>query len=137
MTRILIAEDRESMRTALKAIFVMRPDWVVCGEAQDAKEVVEKATELNPDLIVMDFKMHHSDGLTAASDILRLMPTIPIVMFTLYKTDELEAAAKMVGIRCVVGKEDGVRTLLRAIESELNLPNQVRNAERMENTEPA
>ena len=137
MTRILIAEDRESMRTALKAIFVMRPDWVVCGEAQDAKEVVEKATELNPDLIVMDFKMHHSDGLTAASDILRLMPTIPIVMFTLYKTDELEAAAKMVGIRCVVGKEDGVRTLLRAIESELNLPNQVRNAERMENTAPA
>jgi len=137
VTRILIAEDRESMRTALKAIFVMRPDWVVCGEAQDAKEVVEKATELNPDLIVMDFKMHHSDGLTAASDILRLMPAIPIVMFTLYKTDELEAAAKMVGIRCVVGKEDGVRTLLRAIESELNLPNQVRGAERMENTEPA
>jgi DNA-binding NarL/FixJ family response regulator len=137
VTRILIAEDRESMRTALKAIFVMRPDWVVCGEAQDAKEVVEKATELNPDLIVMDFKMHHSDGLTAASDILRLMPAIPIVMFTLYKTDELEAAAKMVGIRCVVGKEDGVRTLLRAIESELNPPNQVRGAERMENTEPA
>ena len=137
MTRILIAEDRESMRTALKAIFVMRPDWVVCGEAQDAKEVVEKATELNPDLIVMDFKMHHSDGLTAASDILRLMPAIPIVMFTLYKTDDLEAAAKMVGIRCVVGKEDGVRTLLRAIESELNPPNQVRGAERMENTEPA
>ena len=137
MTRILIAEDRESMRTALKAIFVMRPNWVVCGEAQDAKEVVAKATELNPDLIVMDFKMHHSDGLTAASDILRLKPAIPIVMFTLYKTDELEAAAKMVGIRCVVGKEDGIRTLLRAIESELNPQNQVRGAERIENTEPS
>ena len=137
MTRILIAEDRESMRTALKAIFVMRPNWVVCGEAQDAKEVVAKATELNPDLIVMDFKMHHSDGLTAASDILRLKPAIPIVMFTLYKTDELEAAAKMVGIRCVVGKEDGIRTLLRAIESELNPQSQVRGAERIENTEPS
>jgi DNA-binding NarL/FixJ family response regulator len=137
VTRILIAEDRESMRTALKAVFVMRPDWVVCGEAQDAKEVVAKATELNPDLIVMDFKMHHSDGLTAASDILRLKPAIPIVMFTLYKTDELEAAAKMVGIRCVVGKEDGIRTLLRAIESELNPQNQVRGVERAENTEPS
>lgn len=136
MTRILIAEDRESMRTALKAVFVMRPDWVVCGEAQDAKEVVAKATELHPDLIVMDFKMHHSDGLTAASDILRLMPAIPIVMFTLYKTDELEAAAKMVGIRCVIGKEDGVRTLLRAIETELKPQNQVRGVAQMENTEP-
>jgi DNA-binding NarL/FixJ family response regulator len=137
VTRILIAEDRESMRTALKAIFVMRPNWVVCGEAQDAKEVVAKATELHPDLIVMDFKMHHSDGLTAASDILRLMPAIPIVMFTLYKTAELEVAAKMVGIRCVVGKEDGVRTLLRAIETELKSQSQVRGARQMENTEPS
>jgi DNA-binding NarL/FixJ family response regulator len=132
VARILIAEDRESMRTALKAIFVMRPNWVVCGEAQDAKEAVAKATELHPDLILMDFKMHHSDGLTAASDILRLMPSIAIVMFTLYKTDELEAAAKLVGVRRVIGKEDGVQTLLRAIDTELQLQNQPRSASRME-----
>jgi two-component system, NarL family, response regulator NreC len=132
VARILIAEDRESMRTALKAIFVMRPNWVVCGEAQDAKEAVAKATELHPDLIVMDFKMHHSDGLTAASDILRLMPSIAIVMFTLYKTDELEAAAKLVGVRRVIGKEDGVQTLLCAIDTELQLENQPRRADRME-----
>jgi two-component system response regulator NreC len=133
----MIAEDRESMRTALKAIFVLRPEWVVCGEAQDAKEAVAKATELHPDLIVMDFKMHHSDGLTAACDILRLMPSIPIVMFTLYKTDELEAAAKMVGVRCVIGKEDGVRTLLRAIETELQSQNQLQGTDRTETVDPA
>ena len=137
MARIMIAEDRESMRTALKAIFVMRPSWVVCGEAQDAKEAVAKAMELRPDLIVMDFKMHYSDGLTAASDILRLMPSIPIVMFTLYKTDELEAAAKMVGVRCVVGKEDGVRTLLRAIDAELQLQNRQPRPDRMESADSA
>jgi DNA-binding NarL/FixJ family response regulator len=137
VARILIAEDRESMRTALKAIFVMRPNWVVCGEAQDAKEAVAKATELHPDLILMDFKMHHSDGLTAASDILRLMPSIAIVMFTLYKTDELEAAAKLVGVRRVIGKEDGVQTLLRAIDTELQLQNQPRSASRMESSDSA
>jgi DNA-binding NarL/FixJ family response regulator len=137
VARILIAEDRESMRTALKAIFVMRPNWVVCGEAQDAKEAVAKATELHPDLILMDFKMHHSDGLTAASDILRLMPSIAIVMFTLYKTDELEAAAKLVGVRRVIGKEDGVQTLLRAIDTELQLQNQPRRADRMESSDSA
>jgi CheY-like chemotaxis protein len=135
VARIMIAEDRESMRTALKAIFVMRPNWVVCGEAQDAKEAVAKAMELRPDLIVMDFKMHHSDGLTAASDILRLMPSIPIVMFTLYKTDELEAAAKMVGVRSVVAKEDGVRTLLGAIDAELQLQNQQPRPDRMESAD--
>jgi hypothetical protein len=42
------------------------------------------------------------------------------VMFTLFKTDELEHAANLMGIRCVVGKEEGVPTLLNAIENELS-----------------
>jgi hypothetical protein len=41
-------------------------------------------------------------------------------LFTLYKTDELELEANRIGIRCVVGKEDGIESLLCAIDSELN-----------------
>ena len=119
MTRILIADDRESMRTALKAMFVMRPHWEICGEAEDGREAVAKATELQPDMIVLDFRMPLSDGLQAASQISETMPATPIVMYTLYKTDELEVAAKLVGVRCVVAKEDGFRNLLSAIEAEL------------------
>jgi len=40
-------------------------------------------------------------------------------MYTLYKTEELESAAKLAGIRAVVGKEDGVRSLLSAVDAEL------------------
>lgn len=120
MHRILIAEDRESMRNALKTLLALRSDWVVCGEAQDADEAMAKTAELRPDLVVLDYKMHHTDGLTAADGILRAMPEIPIVMFTLHKTDELEHAAMLMGIRCVIDKADGVNTLLRAIDNELN-----------------
>jgi len=119
VARILIADDRESMRTALKTVFVMRPNWEICGEAVDGSEAVAKATALQPDLILMDFRMHQSDGLTAATQINRIMPSVPIVMYTLYKTEELEAAAKLVGVRSVVAKEDGVQPLLSAIEVEL------------------
>jgi DNA-binding NarL/FixJ family response regulator len=66
--------------------------------------------------------MHHSDGLTAADGILRAMPDVPIVMFTLYKTHELEHSANLRGIRRVIGKEDDVNTLLCVIETELNSP---------------
>jgi len=45
---------------------------------------------------VLDHEMHHSDGLTAAGGILRAMPVVPIVMFILYKTDELEHSATFV-----------------------------------------
>ena len=120
MPRIMIADDRESMRSALRGLLALRPGWVVCGEAETAKEAITKAAELRPDLIVLDYKLQTSDGIAAADGILQAMPTVPIVMFTLYKTDELELEANRIGIRCVVGKEDGVEPLLCAIDSELN-----------------
>jgi two-component system, NarL family, response regulator NreC len=120
LARILIAEDRETMRHALKSLFALRPDWAVCGEAQDANEAIAKATELRPDLVIMDYKMYQSDGLKAADAIFKVLPDVPIVMFTLYKTDELEFAAQLLGIQYVVGKEEGIQPLLRAIDAELN-----------------
>jgi DNA-binding NarL/FixJ family response regulator len=107
------------MRSALKAIFALRSHWQVCGEATDGAEAVAMASQLQPDLIILDFKMPLGDGIRAASEILMAMPSIPIVMYTLYKTEELESAAKLAGIRAVVGKEDGVRSLLSVVDAEL------------------
>jgi DNA-binding NarL/FixJ family response regulator len=122
MTRILIADDNESMRNALIAIIKLRPCWEVCGQATDGREVVAKAVELHPDLIILDFKMHIANGITAGSQIARSLPNTPILMCTLYKSRHLEVAAKMVGIRQVVAKEDGPQSLLDAIETELSGP---------------
>jgi two-component system response regulator NreC len=119
MKRILIADDRESMRTAIRALIKMRPDWQICGEANDGREVVAKAADLEPDVVVLDFKMPVANGIKAGSEISRSMPTIPIVMYTLYVTPEIEVAAKLVGIRQVIGKEDGGKCLLSAIDAEL------------------
>jgi DNA-binding NarL/FixJ family response regulator len=57
------------MRTALKAIFALRPHWQVCGEASDGAEAVAKAAQLQPDIIILDFKMPLGDGIRAASEI--------------------------------------------------------------------
>ena len=118
MTRIL-ADDRESMRIAIRALIRMRPDWQICGEANDGREVVAKAAELQPDLVVLDFKMPVANGIQAGSEIFRSSPTLPVVMYTLYRTPEIEAAAKRVGIRQIIAKEDGGKYLLSAIETEL------------------
>ena len=119
MAKILIADDRQLMRNALKTIFAMRPKWEICGKATDGLEVVTKVTELQPDLILMDFKMPLADGIQAAAEISATSPSIPIVMYTLYKNDELEAAAKQAGVRSVVAKQDGLLNLLDAIDAEL------------------
>jgi DNA-binding NarL/FixJ family response regulator len=119
MARILIADDHESMRMALRATVRLHPDWEVCGEATDGREAVAKAEELQPDLIVLDFKMPIANGIKASSEIASSRPNIPILMYTLYKTRELEVAAKLVGIRRVIAKEDGPQHLLSAIEDQL------------------
>jgi DNA-binding NarL/FixJ family response regulator len=119
MAKILIADDRQLMRTALKTVFAMRPKWEVCGEATDGREVVTKVAELQPDLVLMDFKMPLADGIQAAREISASAPSIPIVMYTLYKDDNLDAAAKQAGVRSVVSKQDGVLNLLQAIDAEL------------------
>jgi DNA-binding NarL/FixJ family response regulator len=119
VVRILIADDRESMRAALRALIRLHQDWQICGEADDGRDVVAKAAELHPDLVVLDFKMPLADGIKAGSEISSSMPAIPILMYTMYRTPELEVAAKLVGIRQVIAKEDGGKYLLSAMETEL------------------
>jgi len=63
--------------------------------------------------------MPNGDGIEAASELKQRLPETPVVIFTLYKTLELESQALGAGVRAVVGKEEGVIKLLRTIEDQL------------------
>jgi len=120
--RILIAEDRASMRNTLRHLFTLYSKWDVCGEAVDGKQAIDAAVALKPDLVLLDYKMPNGDGIEAASEIREKLPNTPIVIFTLYKTTELESQARQVGVSAVVGKEEGVIKLLSTIEEKLPPP---------------
>ena len=76
----------------------MSQPWLeICGDAIDGKDVVTRATELRPDLIILDYAMPRLDGLSAAKEIHRLLPTVPIVLHTLYASTELDLAASKYG----------------------------------------
>ena len=120
--RILIAEDRASMRNTLRNLFTLYSKWDVCGEAVDGRQAIDAAVALKPDLVLLDHKMPNGDGIKAASEIKERLPNMPIVIFTLYKTEELESQARKVGVKAVVSKEEGVVKLLSTIEDQLNQP---------------
>src|SRR5215475_2827081 len=115
MPRILIAEDRASMRNTLRSLITLYSKWDVCGEATDGKQAVDAAVALKPDLVLLDYKMPNKDGIEAASELKRKIPKTPVVIFTLYKTAELEAQALQAGVSAVVSKEEGVIKLLKAM----------------------
>jgi two-component system, NarL family, response regulator NreC len=113
--RILIADDHESTRKTLKALVETCATWKVCGEAADGEQAVQKASELQPDLIVMDLSMPHVDGLAAARAISSAMPEVPILIYTLYVSPELAVEAKKAGVRQIVDKAGTRGKLLTAM----------------------
>jgi DNA-binding NarL/FixJ family response regulator len=107
------------MRNTLRNLLTRYGKLDVCGEAMDGRQAVDAAVALKPDLVLLDYKMPNGDGIEAASELKQRLPETPVVIFTLYKTQELESQARGAGVRAVVGKEEGVIKLLRTIEDQL------------------
>ena len=86
--RVLLADDHSLFREGMVSILNSQPDFEVVGEAGDGIEVLIKAQELMPDLILMDINMPVCDGLEATQRIKRDLPSITIVMLTVRDEDE-------------------------------------------------
>jgi len=121
MPRILIADDRATMRNTLRNLFTLYRKWDVCGEAVDGRQAVDAAVTLKPDLVLLDYKMPNGNGIEAALELKQKLPNTPVVIFTLYKTSELESQARKAGVRAVIGKEEGVMKLLYTIEEAIGI----------------
>jgi DNA-binding NarL/FixJ family response regulator len=115
LPRILIADDSEFLRTHLRA-FLRRPGWVVCGEAANGRQAVLMASQLKPDVIVLDFVMPMLNGMEAAREILKAMPSVPIVLYTLHKNAQLELDASELGICKVISKGEDSNALIAILQ---------------------
>jgi DNA-binding NarL/FixJ family response regulator len=80
--RILIVDDNEAMRRGVKALLISGNGWEVCGEARDGVEAIERARELQPDLILMDISMPGMNGLEVARCIRRESVTVKILIMS-------------------------------------------------------
>jgi DNA-binding NarL/FixJ family response regulator len=118
--RILIVDDNAVIRRALRVLVEGHADWQVCGEGENGFEAVAKAGELNPDLIIMDLAMPMMDGISAAREISKTSPALPILLHTLYGSDAVNREAKKAGVRTVVSKGESGANLRGAIEVLLN-----------------
>ncbi len=82
LIRILICDDHEVVRKGLSLVLRQEPDFEIVGEAQDGNEALAKASELNPTLILLDWKMPGADGITTARTIRQRNPNIRILMLS-------------------------------------------------------
>ncbi len=109
---VLIADDNAFVRQRLGDLFSREPDFEVCGEAENGRKAVEEAQELHPDLILLDLSMPVMNGLDAARALKRLMPEVPIVMFSAYGDSFTEKEARSAGASALVSKSEQISVLV-------------------------
>ncbi len=115
--RVVVAEDESLIR--MDIVETLRDQgFDVVGEAGDGNAAIQLATELKPDLMVMDIKMPDLDGLSAAEKISELK--IPVVLLTAFSQQELVARAAEVGAMAFLVKPFTPNDLIPAIEIALS-----------------
>jgi DNA-binding NarL/FixJ family response regulator len=117
---VLIVDDNRVIRQALCELFTREGDFDVCGEAENGKEAVEKAQQLRPDLIVTDLSMPGMNGLEETRALKKLMPTVPVIIYTAHEDPIVEREAAAAGVSAVVSKSQAAGILIATARSLLD-----------------
>lgn len=115
--RIVVVDDHGVLREALSALLERHDCMTVVGTAADGKEAVRAATQLEPDVVVMDLVLPELSGIDATQRILELLPKTRVVILSASHTSEHVFRALRAGASGYVLKEAAGGELVRAIEA--------------------
>lgn len=115
--RILIVDDNELVRAALREFVGTCDHWTVCGEAADGIEGVEKAADLKPDVVLMDVTMPKLNGLEATRLIREKVPQSEVVILSQNPSRMFKPGAMKAGARAYVEKSEIGAMLCAAVEA--------------------
>jgi NarL family two-component system response regulator YdfI len=109
---ILIVDDSDVVRRALRRMIEDSNQFVVCGEAANGKEAIDQAAKLRPDLVVLDMAMPEMNGLEAAQVLKKILPTVPLILVTSHADSIAKEHARDIGFHAVVPKDTGAELIL-------------------------
>jgi DNA-binding NarL/FixJ family response regulator len=105
--RVLIVDDQEPFRQAARAVVELTDGFEVAGEAETGEDAVDRARELQPDLVLMDVNLPGIDGLEATRRILGEPGDRAVVLLlSTYEYDEYAPRAAEVGAAAYIPKSE-------------------------------
>ncbi len=117
MTKILIADDHDVVRSGLRALLSEQPNWQVVAEAADGKEAVAQAVETAPHVAIVDYSLPVLNGLEVTRQIRQRSPGTEVIIFTMHDNDTLIRDLLHAGALGYVLKSEAHRLLLAAVET--------------------
>ena len=127
--RVLLADDHAVTREGLQSMLAGSEEFEVVGQARDGVEAVKAASELSPDLIVMDVMMPKKDGVEACREIMESLPETRVLMLT--ASTEADAVIEAVAagaagyLQKVAGMDQVLGMMNSAAAGEMRLPTEV------------
>jgi DNA-binding NarL/FixJ family response regulator len=117
--RVLVADDQDLIRAGFSALVDSEDGMEVVGEARDGVEAVAAATELRPDVVVMDIRMPGLDGIGATEQIAAdpALADVRVLVLTTFEMDEYVVAALRAGAAGFLGKGSRPQVLLDGIRT--------------------
>jgi two-component system response regulator NreC len=113
--RVLIVDDHKMFRDGLKMVINHEADMEVVGEAENGQRAVESASELQPDVILMDVKMPVMDGIEATRQIHAKMPGIKILALSMYSDNSIISGIMRAGAVGYIIKGDDSQEMYKVI----------------------
>ncbi len=115
--RLLIADDHELLRIALRSLLEHEPDIEVVGEAGDGEAMLARASELSPDLVLMDLAMPGLNGIEATRRVTQENPQAKVLVFSTYLERHFVKKTLQNGALGYVSKAAGRDELLRGLRA--------------------
>ncbi|MEN2740786.1 response regulator transcription factor [Microbacterium sp. X-17] len=115
--RILLVDDQHLIRLGFRLVLEAEPDLEVVGEASDGVEAVREAARLTPDIVLMDVRMPHLDGIAATERIVAAHPSARILILTTFDLDEYAFAALRAGASGFLLKDAQGSELVAAVRA--------------------
>ncbi len=119
MIKVLIADDHAILRRGLKEILVRSLDGVMCGEAEDAEQVLTEVQNQTWDLVILDISMPGRSGLDILSDLRRTQPKVPVLVLSMYAEDQYGKRVLKAGASGYMNKESAPEELIKAMQKVL------------------
>lgn len=118
--KILLADDHQIFREALRSLLEKYPDIEVVGEASNSEEVQQLASSLAPDIVCMDIGMPGLNGIDATKQLKARLPRIQVIALSSYAEAVYIIDMMRAGASAYVTKASGGKDLLKAIEAAKN-----------------
>ncbi len=117
MIKVLIADDQELIRLGFRMALAAQDDICVVAEASDGAQAVEQARRTRPDVVLMDVRMPHVDGIVATASITKALPDTRVLILTTFDLDEYAFAALRAGASGFMLKDSTAESLVDSVRA--------------------